>query len=217
MRTPLDIYEEYRIMPGLQLHQLRVAAVGQFVCDALNAPVDTRSVVLACLFHDMGNIIKSDFTQLPDLIEEKGASYWEGVKAEFVSKYGTSAHAANVLIAKEIPLPENVAALIDGIGFGNIDGTLKGESYEQKICQYADTRVGPYGILSQEQRLSEAYARSQSRGKSYYTQEGYAHLSAIAHALEAQLFEKSNIQPGDITDSSAEGIIEELKHFQVGE
>ena len=41
-------------MPGLQLHQLRVAAVGKLICEHLKKPVRTKDVVVACLFHDMG-------------------------------------------------------------------------------------------------------------------------------------------------------------------
>ena len=33
MRKILDIYDEYKIMPNLQEHMLRVAAVASLICD----------------------------------------------------------------------------------------------------------------------------------------------------------------------------------------
>ncbi len=89
-----EIYDSYRIMPGLQLHQLRVAAVGKTVCDHFDRRVDMQSVLLACLFHDMGNIIKADLGLFKGLLGEQSREYWEGVKQEYVEKYGTDEHVA---------------------------------------------------------------------------------------------------------------------------
>ena len=82
MRIPREVYSEYKIMPTLQLHQLRVAAVARLVCDHLTHPINTRDVILACLFHDMGNIIKSNLNHFPEFCEPEGTAYWEKVKAE---------------------------------------------------------------------------------------------------------------------------------------
>ena len=60
MKTPREIYTAYKIMPNLQLHQLRVAAVGKLICDNFNPPaggtVNERGVILARLFSHMGKI-----------------------------------------------------------------------------------------------------------------------------------------------------------------
>ena len=82
MRTPREIYAEFKIMPNLQLHQLRVAAVGKLISEHFTVPVNVRDVVLACLFHDMGNILKFDLTQFPEFREPQGILYWEEVKKE---------------------------------------------------------------------------------------------------------------------------------------
>src|ERR1700749_4363638 len=100
MRTPKKIYEEYKIMSNLQLHQLRVASVAKLICGHFNEPINTRAVLLACLFHDMGNILKSNLTTFPEFLEPQGREYWENVKADFVSRYGTNAHEGNVAISK---------------------------------------------------------------------------------------------------------------------
>src|SRR3989344_7901427 len=146
MKTVRELYTKWRIMPSLQLHQLRVAAVVKLIADNFAEPVNKEEVILACLFHDMGNIIKSDLTYFPDFVEPEGAEYWEKVKADFIQKYGTNHHKANIMIAKDIGFPPAAVALVDGVGFSQIAYVVADSSFERKIMQYADIRVGPRGV-----------------------------------------------------------------------
>src|SRR3989344_8037906 len=163
MKTARQLYTEYKIMPSLQLHQLRVAAVGKLVCDNFTPPaggaINTHDITLACLFHDMGNIIKSELSYFPEFLEPQGLVYWQGVKDEYVKKYGADHHAANSAIARDIRLPENVCTLIDSLGFSKLEEVLKDPSLERKVCEYADLRVGPYGVLPLIERLLEGRRR----------------------------------------------------------
>ncbi len=215
MKTAQEIYEEYNIIPNLQLHQLRVAAVGSIVCENLTQPVNTHDVVLACLFHDMGNIIKFDLSVFPEFREPKGIEYWEGIKKDFVRRYGDVAHDANVAIAREIGLSEAVIRLIDGVTFSNMEATAESDSMEQKIAEYGDCRVGPHGILPLATRLGEARERYLKRGKTYYSEEGFKKLSAAAEELERQIMAKCRIVPEDINDSSAAPFVETLRTYDV--
>ena len=223
MRTPREIYAEYKIMPSLQLHQLRVAAVGKFVCDNFTKPINPHDVILACLFHDMGNIIKSDLTVFPEFSEPEGLDYWQGVKDEYVKKYGADHHVANAVIAREIGLPESAYRLITDIGFSKIDKILLDASDEQKICEYGDLRVGPHGVLPMEERLEEGRRRYLSR-KSVVDGEGtgvrkpdehYQALVRSAKELEQQIFESATITPVDITDDAIKDIVEELRDYPI--
>jgi hypothetical protein len=215
MRTVSDIYRDFRIIPGLQMHQLRVAAVGKMVCDNFTDTIETGDVVLACLFHDMGNIIKADLTTFPEFLAPEGPEHWKGVKTEFVEKYGASAHSANVAIAKEIGLPSRVVELIDGVSFGNVEHTASAYSWEQKVTQYADVRVGPYGVLSLQERLEEARARYIDSGKTYYAKEGFERLSTFVYEIERQIFGREKIAPEDINDASVAPYVEELRNYPV--
>lgn len=215
MRSAQQIYDEYKIMPALQLHQLRVAAVAKFVCDGLEKDVNTDHVVLACLFHDMGNIIKMDLTRFPEFRAEKGQEYWEGVKASFIERYGEKSHEGNVAIAKEIGLPSAVIALVDGVSFSNIGKIVAGTSFDLKIVEYADCRVGPHGVLSLKERLAEARSRYLGSGKSYYTEEGFALLAKSAEELEAQIFERVSRRPEDINDAAIASLLDELRNYVV--
>lgn len=219
MKTVQDIYTEYTIMPSLQLHQLRVAAVGKMICESTKVSVDARDVTLACLFHDMGNIIKSDLAYFPDFVEPQGLEYWQNVKKDFIAKYGEDQHIANPAIAKEIGLPERVIDLIDGIGYSKLPQIVAGSDVEQKISEYADTRVGPHGVLPLKERMLEGKRRFDAknmRGTTpYYRDSEFERLVDVGLQLEHQIFTDTKITPEVITDESTKNMIEELRKFPV--
>jgi len=86
MKSPKEIYREYRLMPSLSLHQLRVAAVAKLICDSFKERIDTNNVVLACLYHDMGNIIKFDLNYFPEFTKPEGLEYWQKIKEDYIKK-----------------------------------------------------------------------------------------------------------------------------------
>ncbi|HEY4488612.1 MAG TPA: HD domain-containing protein [Candidatus Paceibacterota bacterium] len=217
MQTVQEAYTAHRLMPALQLHQLRVAGVGQIVSRALSREIDERHVVLACLFHDMGNIIKSDLDTFPEFSEPEGVAHWQLIKDEIIARYGADEHAATVAIAHELSLEEEVIRLIDGVGFGKLVQTRESTSYEQKIVEYADLRVGPHGVLTLESRLREARGRYLSRAHSDMARlddrfEEYLHA---AHDIERQIFEGTDIGPEEITEHGVEQLFESLRGMQI--
>ena len=219
MRTARAIYTDYKIIPSLQLHQLRVAAVAKLMCQGFKKPVDERVVVLACLFHDMGNIIKSDLKYFPEFIEPEGFEHWEKVKREFISKFGPKPHEANVAIAKKIGLPDSSVALIDSISFSKLAEVVADDSHERKIMQYADLRVGPHGILPLTDRIAEGrkrYNTTRTERSYYESDEGFGGLARAAEELEKQVFAGMRLKPEDVTDTSIAQLIEELWEYTVG-
>ncbi len=218
MMTPRDIYEQYRIMPNLQLHQLRVAAVGKYICDRFIGPIDTQMVVLACLVHDMGNILKSDFSIGKELLAEKGIPYWESVKADYVKKYSDEHHATHVII-KEVGIDERIASIIEDMGFSKMETVVATGSNELLVLEYADMRVGPDGILSLDGRLSEGHTRYSQRMKGaqfgFSQPERYEILVSACHEMEKKLVSRADFQPEDITDASLSSIVEELWDYVI--
>ena len=215
-RTVQNIYETYRIMPALQMHQLRVAAVAQTLCNNFTRDVDTHPVVLACLFHDMGNIIKSDLDTFPEFLEPEGKAHWAMVKTDFIKRYGNEQHTATLKVVREFGLTEQARALIDSVAFSKLLGTRDGDSYEQKIVEYSDCRVGPHGVLSLDGRLLEARNRYAAR-RSDIPRDAEAfetHIQA-AHDIEQQIFAEATIAPDDITEQSVQPLIGELRGYEV--
>ena len=84
MRTIQQIYSDYKIMPNLQLHQLRVASVAKIIAENFKEKLDKESIVIACLFHDMGNIIKFNFSYFTEFLKPEGLEYWQAVKNEYI-------------------------------------------------------------------------------------------------------------------------------------
>jgi hypothetical protein len=212
-----EIYRKYRIHGGLQLHQLRAAAVGKYIADRAKQSLDGHAIVSACLLHDMGNIIKSDMVSLPELWQPEGVEYWSKVKEEVVQEYGMDVHAATLARAKDIGVSDTVLRLVDGVGFSNLQKALETESVEQKVCEYADVRVGPYGILSMRERLENWYARYQERvaGKGIDAAAYYASLREGFTKLEQQLLDACDFKPGDISDESMAPIVEGLRGYTI--
>jgi putative nucleotidyltransferase with HDIG domain len=202
-------------MPNLQEHQLRVAAVAQQICDSLQITVDTQTVVTACLLHDMGNIIKFDLGQFPKFLEPEGRDYWEGVKADFIKHYGPSEHEASMAIARELGVSGEILDCIESIDFGEAIVNAKSFKLEPKICDNADLRVGPHGVVSIDERLEEGRKRYIDRPEKWIQPEQWQELDEACHNLEDQVFEKSTIRPQDITDKSIQPIMKQLRAYQI--
>ena len=213
MKNILKIYSKYKIMPSLGEHQLRVAAVAKQICDSISKSLDVNGVVNVCLVHDMGNIIKSDLMYFPDFLEPEGLEYWQTIKDTFIEKYGANEHIATEIIAKEIGLSDIKLKYLSTIGFSKIKLVLKKGTIEQKICCYADQRVGPYGVLSIEKRIKEGKKRYTGikNNNMAITIEKYENLVLSLKELEKQVFSHSSILPRNINDESIKSIILELK------
>lgn len=214
--TVQEIYERYRIMPALQLHQLRVAAVGKLIGDNALFDVDTQSVVLAGLFHDMANIIKSELTVFPEFTEPEGIGHWQRVKDEMIAKYGKDEHRAAAAIANEIGLPDQVRTLIDHIGFSKMEWIRDHASLEQKIAEYADLRISPHGVVSMRARLEESKLRYTHKHPDLpRSEETYERLFAAAVDIELQIFQQTAIGPDDVTEAAAAPLFADFRALPV--
>jgi hypothetical protein len=214
--TVQEVFDTYRILPILQLHQLRVAAVGKTICDHFDLRLDTQSVVMACLLHDMGNIIKSDFSLFPEALEPLGRAHWEQVKQEYIDTYGPSEHDAALTIAREIGVSKEVIGLIDGIGFSKLETTRDQNIFEIKIVEYSDCRVSPHGVTSMTARLEDArkrYADKFTDIPSASTR--FDELLHAAHEVETQLFAHTDIRPEELTEEAMRPAAEALRDYKI--
>lgn len=210
----LSLYERYKIMPTLGLHQLRVAAVAHALADSIGGAVDTGTVVRACLLHDMGNIIKFDLSYFPEFLEPHGLPYWQSVKDEYLVRYGADEHMATKEICREIGVSDPVLACLDAIGFSRLEEVGAG-TIEQRICCYADQRVGPHGVLLVSERLDEGRTRYAGREDKIIQSARFEELARALESLEQDLFSRARLAPGEITDASIAPLISELERFDV--
>jgi hypothetical protein len=201
MRNILDIYKEYKIMSNLQEHQFRVAAVGAVICNSLQCSVRREAVVEACLLHDMGNIIKFELGYFPEFLEPEGIAYWKEVQEMYFKKYGRNEHEATKLIAAELGVSQEILELIDSFGYTKVCSNTEVSEFEKKICCYADMRVGPYGVVSIEERNADGKKRYANDFKKLADDKRIAFDTCLSN-LEKQIFEQATIKPEEITDES---------------
>lgn len=212
--TISEIYKEYKIIPSLQEHMYRVAAVASMICDNFDEPVPKEDIVTVCLLHDMGNIIKFKMDVIPEFFEPEGVEYWRGVKDEYIKKYGESEHDATVKIIGELGLSEKISSIAGKNRFSLICEHLSSTDMNIKIVHYADGRVNPFGIVSYEERMEEARKRYENH-KDFYEEEKRLKLVDCGKEIEAQIFARCRIKPEDITDESIAPIIAALKNFVI--
>jgi len=214
MRKITEIYKEYKIMPNLAMHQFRVAAVASVLCDSISVSIDKQSVTTACLLHDMGNIIKFNLSKFPEWNEPEGLDYWESVKSDFISRYGSNEHKANVEIVKEMNLPSRIADLVDWVDAESIEDGKNCSDFARKICVYADNRVTPHKIVSIHERNQEAKKRYEDHPHAFDDESSLFYLKNMEE-IEKQIFHHANIKPEDITDEVIKEVIDELMNFEI--
>lgn len=212
-KTISEIYEEYKIRRNLQDHMFRVAAVAYFICDNLNEILPKEKIVIACLLHDMGNIIKSNFEFFSEFLEPQGLSYWQKVKEEYIKKYGPDEEKAHGKIAKELGMSADVISLINKTPFPLLCKHKDENDMSVKIMHYADLRVGPYGVLSYDERLEEGKHRYKLKTQAEEDERNV--LISCGREIEKQIFSKCRIKPEDINDETIAPIISSLKNFVI--
>ena len=214
VRKISEIYAEYKIMPNLQEHMLRVAAVASLICDNFNEPLPKEDIITACLLHDMGNIIKSNLEYFPKFLEPEGLEYWQNVKREHANKYGFDEHKATAIIAGSIGLSNDIIKIIDNFGFSNATKNELGKLFSHKICNYSDERVGPYGVMPMEGRILEGQKRYAGT-KHSIASGNFESLTKSLRNIEKQIFSRCKIKPEDITDETIQPLLSELREFVV--
>lgn len=214
MKKIIDIYEEYEIMPILQIHHFRVASVAFMICDNLEINVDKNIIIKACLLHDIANIIKSDLNYFPEINEFKSLDYWQSVKDKYIEKYGNNEHKASVEITRNLGLNDSIVHLVDIIDHCFVEGVAKSLDFAEKICIYADNRVSPHHIVSIEERSLEAKKRYENHPHVFNDEERGFFMKNIRE-IENQIFSKCKIKPEDINDQSIEPYLKKLKDFTI--
>ena len=156
-----QIYKTYNIPPNLQRHMLRVAGLAEILSENWTGEtINKTAMVFACLFHDACKLLNFDLSR-PELFEEEAENidYWRWVQTEIAHKRGTNEHKATLQVCKEIMLPTKAIQLIDNLEWCYINGILEYRNMESAITVYSDMRIGPFGIITLEERFNELRSR----------------------------------------------------------
>jgi len=208
-----EIYEKYKIMPNLQEHMLRVSGIASIICDNFEKTIDKRSIISACLLHDMGNIIKFPLGSIPELIGPKGLKYWKNIQKEYTKKYGVDENRATYCITNELNITNKIDILIKQFGFSEAKNTFKISDYEFKIGPYSDHRTNPFGVRRLEERFIDLKTRYASKLQINNRDVEFENLCIYWNEIEKQIFARCKIKPEDITEEIVEPFFEELRNF----
>jgi len=210
-----EIYEKYKIMLRLQEHMLRVAGVASIICDNFQGAVDRKLIVTASLFHDIANIVKSDFEKRPpEVTKKKDLNYWFGVQKEFIEKYGSDDHTATIKIINEIGLDLHITNILHNLEFTYTQEIAESKNFERKIIKYSDMRIAPYKVDTLANRLSELKKRYVYERKMHSETE-FDKLALAWKSIEKQIFVHCKIKPEDITEEKVRPLIENLRNFKI--
>jgi len=212
-----DIYDRYKVMPSLQLHMYRVAAVATHICRHWTwAQIDQKDIITTLLFHDIWNILKFDLSLYPDFLEPEGEEYWTQVQRE-TKKYGISEHEATLAIAKEVWIPNSAYTLLYEQEHNYLEQNAKTWSLEVKICEYCDMRVTPHGVVSIEERMNDLKHRDMKNHGWTLEEVTQKHASCLRwwQSIEQELFAQCSLIPEGITDKVIIDIMEELKSWEI--
>lgn len=206
----IDIYHKYRIPANLQRHMLRVGAVGKLVVDSFSDDLDGALVVKTLLLHDMGNIIKFKFDDLSLLDVEDRVKVDEFVKlqAEFIKRFGSDCDLATEEIIREITNDEKIVDLCAHSHAEHMEEIINKDEWEKKIAYYCDMRVGPFGIVSVNQRFDDLDVRY---GKSSERLKKLKRFREICLIIEEQLQENTSVDIVEICEDDVRMIVENLK------
>ena len=215
MRTILDVYQTYHIPANLQEHMLRVASVAAMLADAV-VGVNKHDVVLACLLHDLGNILKINMDNylFPEALEPEGLEYWKDIQSQVRQQYGSDVHKATLVMVQELEVGKRVEELVGAIGFLQAVGNAASTDVDRKICSYADMRVVPAGVVSLGDRfldLRKRYREKQKLG----SEAAVEIFEESLRKIEQQLFNHALIAPSAITEAAVQGLLPTLRAFAV--
>lgn len=201
-------------MPSLQLHMYRVAGVAKILTEISDLALDKEQIISACLLHDMGNILKFNLQVFPEFLQPEGLEYWEQVKEEYRSKYGNNEHEATLAIAQELKVSTRTYDLLLSIGFTKAEENYLTDDYAKKICDYADTRVAPYGVVSLRERIEEGRKRYVKRTGDYDIGT-FTKLANYMKQIEEQIYSHTQKPASFISDQLVNQEIENLREFTI--
>src|SRR3989344_5468981 len=193
-----QIYEKLGTSPNLQQHMIRVTSVGLFILNNWNGEkLNTDTMTTMLLLHDIGNIVKFDLEKHPELLgdEVSRIEYWMKRQSEAIEKYGKDDHTATITMLAELGVSEEIKQKIHGMEYMDVENIKDHDDWYLKVALYDDLRVGPFGILTLQERLDDLHARSEKCG-------AHPEFIDFSKELEKQVQENMSIGVDSISDET---------------
>jgi hypothetical protein len=163
-------------------------------------------MIEAGLFHDMGNLIKFNFTN-PSLLEGEDPQYWHKIQQDFIRQYGSQVHLATLTICQQIGLRPSVIQTIRLANWDDTPQLIATGNISVMILLYADMRVSPFGITSYQHRIADLQQRSPSNHHHQRLQ--------YAQKLEQLLQSHTNTLLTSISDAGYDTFSRNITSYQI--
>jgi hypothetical protein len=156
-----QIYDNYMIPQNLQKHMLRVASLAEILHEHwIGKEIDSQAIIQACVFHDAAKPMNFDLAKQAQFgMSGSDINRLKELQERLKSKYGSEEHHAIIKICEEIGLSPTAVKLVNNLEWSYIPRLLETNDIESLIPIYCDMRIGPKGILSLNERLSELKER----------------------------------------------------------
>ena len=217
MMTTASIYDYCQLPPVLRQHMLRVTKTGKWILAHWSgAEFDQSLYIHALLVHDLGNLAKFDLspTATVRLLPLENINEWRQIQQNFISRYGKNADEATLKLIQELQLPraDELIKLIGGHTPKRLAETVQNHNWAQKLLDYTDFRVGPFGILSLDERFADLTKRYQYRTKEWgdpaWIQTQLNYFKQLESQIASQLTEPiTNLNDDAIAGWSDEDIL----------
>ena len=213
--TTKDVYKTLGTPINLQNHMLVVAGLVKQLQAGWNGPkLNWIVIIKAALLHDIGNVIKFDLDNYPQLLggEQLRIDFWKAEQARLVSRYGNDDHKATEMMLGELQVEDAVISIIQQKSFGNAIKTEAAEDWPSKLLFYCDLRVLPSGVGSLNDRLDDVRARLVK----YSERDDFEELVAACYQIESHIQDHLTEKLSKLIDQKkADSYREELLNFQI--
>lgn len=198
-----SIYARFPIPQNLQEHHFRVVSVGRLIADHWNGPaINNNDLVAYLLLHDVGNIVKFDFSQ-KDMYRDDITLYihgWKKRQEETIKKYGSQDQDVTLAFARALAVPPRIIQLLQHTDLLFMNDLVHSSDWENKLGKYADLRVGPHGVLTLKERFDDLQKRY--AGRKFMQDPRLPSALQATFVIEKQVLSNTDLAPGDITDNT---------------
>lgn len=209
----IDVYTKYNAPPVLRNHMINVAKVAMYILDHWKGPkIDRKMMILLCLVHDLGNIVRIDFNkQFGPKKEWLDIKFWNERKEDIINKYGNDDDSVTAKILNEIGVDDEISNIIFEKRFKNSIKIYTSKNWLLKLLLYSDLRVLPTGIGTLQERLDEVV----SRRSDLSNRPDIENLIEANFLIEKDLQKYVSVPLDTINDESIKNYGEELLNYEI--
>lgn len=207
--TTSEIFERYQLPELLQIHLWRTASLMEYLLKQWRGPkLNHQLLIETMLLHDLGNLVKFDLTNTAPimLLPPPELEKYRSLQAIWHQKYGTQVDAVTVQLINELKLVNGPAIrqIILTHSDSTLPTTVTNQDWSQKLCDYADFRIAPHGLVTLQERFADLAKRYAGRTNDWNTTAKVSAKLALFQSIETQLQAHLAVGLNAITTSDLE-------------